>query len=78
MKKRFLRNFNRRPKWHINHDLQGEFSKMKREIIIELERVTIIEQKSLNQDSSEDEEDDAIEVEAKEIIETEKRATPED
>lgn len=52
---------------------------MKREIIIELERVTIIEKKSLNQDSSEDEDDDnVIEVEAKEIIETEKRATPED
>lgn len=52
---------------------------MKREIIIELERVTIIEKKSLNQDSSEDEDDDnIIEVEAKEIIETEKRATPED
>lgn len=52
---------------------------MKREIIIELERVTIIEKKSLNQDSSEDEDDDnIIEVEAKEIIETENRATSED
>jgi hypothetical protein len=51
--------------------------KMKREIIIELERVTIIEQKLLNQDLNEVEENEGIiEVEAKEVIETENRVTP--
>jgi hypothetical protein len=49
--------------------------KMKREIIIEFERVTIIEKQTVNQDSNEDD-DDAIEVEAKEIIETKNRVTP--
>ncbi|MCU0238521.1 MAG: hypothetical protein MUC29_03695 [Pyrinomonadaceae bacterium] len=48
---------------------------MKREIIIEFERVTIIEKQTVNQDSNEDD-DDAIEVEAKEIIETKNRVTP--
>jgi hypothetical protein len=49
--------------------------KMRHEIIIELERVTIIEKQTVNQDSNEDD-DDAIEVEAKEIIETKNRVTP--
>jgi hypothetical protein len=42
---------------------------MKHEIIIELERVTIIEKHKLNHDSNNDEDNDVIEVEARVIKE---------